>query len=212
MIKVVSFDIGGTLLKSKSNDMYSNKTLAKLINRDYNIVAYAYKNVFQKQKGSFDELVDTFCKQINYSRDKKLDDFFHHKFASSEGIILPKDIEVIKKLKNKGYKVILLSNSCSLFKNNLNSELLSLVDHVFYSYNLGYTKENNEIYRIVEEKIGNSPPEILHIGDTLISDYLKPKENGWQTLYYGNNSDNHINCISNLNEIFKYLEGDYGRH
>ena len=197
MIKVVSFDIGGTLLKSNNNDIYSNKTLAKLINKDDNLVKKAYKDVFQKQKGTFDELVDAFCKQIDYLRDEKLDDFFHHKFDETEGFILQEDIDVIKKLKTKGYKVILLSNSSCLFKDNLDCELLSYADHVFYSYDLGYTKEDNEIYKIVEEKVGYKPSQILHIGDTLTSDYQKPKENGWHALYYGNNCDNQIECINN---------------
>lgn len=81
-----------------------------------------------------------------------------------------------------------------------------MVDNVFYSYNLGYTKEDNEIYKIIEEKIENKPFEILHIGDTILSDYLKPRENGWNTLYYGNQQDNNINSINDLNEIFNYLE------
>ena len=205
MIKVISFDIGGTLLKSHNNDIYSNKSLAHLINKDDNLVKKVYKDVFQKQRGTFDELVDAFCKQIDYPRDEKLDDFFHQKFDETEGFILQEDIDVIKKLKTKGYKVILLSNSSCLFKDNLDRELLSYVDYVFYSYDLGYTKEDNEIYRIISSKINNKPEEILHIGDTLVSDYLKPKENGWQALYYGNISDKNINSISNLNEIFKYL-------
>jgi len=206
MIKVVSFDIGGTLLKGPNNEKYSNKALANLINKDYPLVRDTYKNIFQKQKGSFDELVNKFCKDINYQRNKKIDEFFHHKFDLNEGIINQEDISVIEKLKNKGYTIILLSNSCPLFKNALNDELLSLIDHVFYSYNLGYTKEDNEIYRIVEETLGNKPFEFLHIGDTILSDYLKPRENGWNTLYYGNNNDSNINTISNLNEIFNYLE------
>lgn len=205
MIKVISFDIGGTLLKGPNNEKYSNKTLATLINKDYNLVKDAYKNIFQKKKGTFDELVNEFCKTINYQRNEKLDEFFHHKFDSSEGIIHEDDINVIKKLKNMNYKIILLSNSCSLFKNALNSELLSYVDYIFYSYDIGYTKEDNEVYRIVEEKVGNKSDEILHIGDTIESDYLKPIENGWNALYYGICHDNSIRTINNLTEIFKYL-------
>ena len=205
MIKVVSFDIGGTLLKGSNNNKYSHKELAALVNKDYHLVKENYKNIFQKKKASFDELVNEFCKTIDYQRNKKIDEFFHHKFDSNEGGISREDIEVIKKLKAMNYKIILLSNSCYLFKDALNSELLSLVDYVFYSYNLGYTKEDNEIYRIIEEKVGNLPFEFLHIGDTILSDYLKPRENGWHALYYGTTNDSSINSISNLKEIFKYL-------
>ena len=206
MIKVISFDIGGTLLKGPNNETYSNKNLAALINKDYNIVLDAYKNIFQKQIGSFDELISRFCKEVNYPRNQIIDKFFYDKFNTNEGVINQEDIKVIKKIKEKGYKIILLSNSCCLYKDALTSELLSLVDHIFYSYNLGYTKEDNEIYKLIEAKTGNLPFEFLHIGDTIISDYLKPRENGWKVLYYGNPQDNTITSINNLNEIFNYLK------
>lgn len=48
MIKVVSFDIGGTILKGPNNENYTNKALASLINKDYNLIKNAYKNIFQK--------------------------------------------------------------------------------------------------------------------------------------------------------------------
>ena len=49
-----------------------------------------------------------------------------------------------------------------------------------------------------------------NIGDTLISDYFKPKENGWEALYYNEKAENiqydNVVSINSLNEIFKYLK------
>ena len=53
MIKVVSFDIGGTLLKNEDNvsqSQYGLKELTKLLNLPYEKVREAYKDVFQKKK------------------------------------------------------------------------------------------------------------------------------------------------------------------
>lgn len=58
-------------------------------------------------------------------------------------------------------------------------DLFNLVDDVFYSYELGFTKDDKESYAFVLEKLNVKLEEILHIGNTLKSDYFKPFENEW---------------------------------
>ena len=57
-------------------------------------------------------------------------------------------------------------------------DLFNLVDDVFYSYELGFTNEDKESYAFVLEKLNVKSEKILHIGNTLKSDYLKSFENG----------------------------------
>ena len=104
------------------------------------------------------------------------------------------------------YKIILFSNTSSLYNNQLPKELLQFVDSIFYSYEIGYTKNEDESYKIVEEKLNIKPNEFLHIGDTLKSDYYCPIKNGWNALFYGDSEDSSINGISSLDQIFNYLE------
>lgn len=141
-------------------------------------------------------------KRIN----KKLEDFFSNKFQTKtiEKVSLDK-IEIIKDLKSKGYKVILFSNSCCLIDNSAISKLVNIVDEVFYSYDIGYTKNEVESYRYIENKINNKSADFLHVGDDLNSDYKVPVENGWKALYYGQSDKKDINQIKNLKEIFNYL-------
>lgn len=47
---------------------------------------------------------------------------------------------------------------------------------MFYSYELGFTKDDKESYAFVLEKLNVKSEEILHIGNTLKSDYFKPFE------------------------------------
>ena len=61
MIKVISFDIGGTLIEKDVNDSYSLNELSVLVGKDYNLVKKVYKDVFQKKKGSLFELTELFC-------------------------------------------------------------------------------------------------------------------------------------------------------
>lgn len=119
-------------------------------------------------------------------------------------------LSLIKKIKKLGYKVICVSNSCCLIESDLGNELLKMLDGVYYSLDLGYTKSYEKLYEIIEKKLNVKKGEVLHIGDTLISDYFKVKENGWKALYYnekaGNIQYDNVVSINSLNEIFKYLK------
>jgi len=208
MIKVVSFDIGGTLIKGQNDEVntkYDLKALSKLVDLDYENVRKVYKNIFQKTNGTFDELLELFCTCLKIHRTEELDDFFLNKFKSDSRNISDEDIKILKKLKDMGYKVILFSNSCSLIKNNIVDVVSSIVDGVFYSYETGYTKSDSESYKHIEKIFNYEPINFLHIGDTLKSDYIDPIKNGWNALYYGTTEDESVKSIKNLNEIFNYL-------
>ena len=139
MIKVISFDIGGTLA-NQEKDNYSLKALAILLNKDYDVVRNAYKNVFQKSNGSFNELLDKFTKILNIDKSKELIDFLNNKFSIKQEEITKDKIELITKIKEMNYKIILFSNTSNLYNNKLPEDLLKIVDDIFYSYEIGYTK------------------------------------------------------------------------
>ena len=209
MIKVVSFDIGGTLLEDSHDNPnnYNLKELAKIVNIPYENVRDVYKNVFQKSNGTLNELVGKFCNDLG-SNTENLNNFFIGKFSDNNinNTISNDKITLIRDLKENGYKVILFSNSCCLLNNDAIKEIYDLVDGVFYSYDIGYTKDDKESYQYVEKTLNVKPTEILHIGDTLKSDYLKPVENGWNALFYGASDDESVNCISSLMELYDFFD------
>ena len=207
MIKVVSFDIGGTLLRENNEDAanYSIKALTELVGLDKELVRDTYKEVFQKTKGTFKALVNDFCKRLDIPVTKELATFFKNKFNVPDERITKKDLELIKTIKNKGYKVILFSNNCCLIKSTLKDQVKDLVDGIYYSFDLGYTKSDKESYQYIEKELKCKPNEFLHIGDTLKSDYLKPISFGWNALFYGTSEDKDIKCITDLKDILKYL-------
>ena len=207
MIKVVSFDIGGTLLRDNNEDAatYSIKALTNLVDKDKDLVRDAYKDIFQKTKGTFEELVNAFCVYLNIKVTKELTEFFKHKFDVLDEQISVSDLELLKEIKDKGYKVILCSNNCCLVKSTLKDSVKDIVDGIYYSYDLGYTKSDKESYQYIEKELNCKPAEFLHIGDTLKSDYLKPISFGWNALFYGTSDDDTIKCIADLKDIFKYL-------
>ena len=100
MIKVISFDVGGTLLKTTSDKDYSLNALALLLDKPYYEIRKVYKNVFQKQYGDFNTLVSIFCQKIGVVMSEKVIDFFHKKFeTSSNTIINPEAIDIIHMLR-----------------------------------------------------------------------------------------------------------------
>ena len=169
----------------------------------YEIVRKSYKKVFQKEKGSFSELVNMFCKELNISVSDDINNFFINKFKKNDTKINDDTIMLLNELKKKGYKIILFSNCCCLDQ-NISSDIFSIVDDVFYSFNIGYTKEESESYDYIEKKLGYNPNEFLHIGDTFFSDYICPQKNGWNALYYG--SKDNVKCISKLNDVLEYVD------
>lgn len=209
MIKIISFDIGGTLLEDYhvNSNNYNLRELARLVSLPYENVRDAYKNVFQKSKGTFDELVENFCNKLGIIKSNDLNNFFIGKFSSSNesNTISNEKVTLINDLQENGYKVILFSNSCSLLKNDAVKDIYDLVDGVFYSFDIGYTKDDKESYQYVENSLNAKPNEILHIGDTLKSDYIKPIENGWNALFYGDSDDENVNCISSLMELYDFF-------
>lgn len=210
MIKVVSFDIGGTLLEDSHDNPnnYNLKELAKIVNMLYENVRDVYKNVFQKSNGTLNELVGKFCNDLDISNTENLNNFFIGKFSdnNTNSTISNDKITLIRDLKENGYKVILFSNSCCLLNNDAIKEIYDLVDGVFYSFDIGYTKDDKESYQYVEKTLNVKPAEILHIGDTLKSDYLKPVENGWNALFYGVSDDESVNRISSLMELYDFFD------
>ena len=205
MIKVISFDIGGTLIQNESDDKYNLKSLSEMIKLPYDIVRDSYKSIFQKKKGTLENLVNNFCDSLNIQNTQEIENFFSEKFSNVQNTIPNKYIKLIRKLKNKGYKVILFSNSCCLINNYINEELYNMLDGIYYSFDMGYTKSDEESYRLIEKELRNLPHEFLHIGDTLKSDYLIPKKNGWNALYYGKCDNENINSITDLEKIEDYL-------
>lgn len=208
MIKVVSFDIGGTILFNKNLDKYNFKALNSLINVPYDLVRDVYKNVFQKQQGSLTELVVRFCNELDIQPNEKIFDFFKQKYDPKNNVIIFDEsiISIVSNLKKSGYKIILFSNNCCLIKYNFDDDFLKNIDKIFYSYEIGYTKDEKESYKIIESVMGCLPEEILHVGDTLKSDYLEPIKNGWNAIYYGKTEDKSIRKIEQLNSIFEIVK------
>ena len=75
-------------------------------------------------------------------------------------------IEIIKKLKNLGYKVYLLSNLKEIdYEKFIKHFDISIFDELFLSFKLGMLKPNDDIYQYVINKLNTKPENIYFFDD-----------------------------------------------
>lgn len=103
----------------------------------------------------------------NVSRDFNVD----MKVLMEEFLNTPKPhkeyIELLKKLKGEGNRVVLLSNACDFIVPSIMKRfgIEDLFDETYISYKIGYTKPKKEAFLYVLEKEGFLPKEAIFIDD-----------------------------------------------
>ena len=110
-------------------------------------------------------MAENIKKRTNYIYEKEVYNFstdFPNKLKYNGDII-----RLIKELKNKGYNLYILSNTCdevfSLFKGDLES----LFDGMVLSYKIHEIKPNRPIYRYLLSTYNLNPEECLFLDDRL---------------------------------------------
>ncbi len=122
----------------------------------------------------------------------------------------PKIRATLTRLKEQGYKLIVLSNwDKRLYRILEELDLLHFMDHVFISTELGMEKTNRGVFEKVASAISEKPENILHIGNDKNSDYKMAIEAEWQALLFLNriphDMDPHhmLGSIDQLPELLK---------
>lgn len=92
--------------------------------------------------------------------------------------------KTLEELKNRGYKLAVLSNWDERLRPLLSKMKLDRhFDEIFVSAEIGFEKPDPQIFAWVEEKISAAGNEILHIGDSHHHDILGAKASGWLALH-----------------------------
>lgn len=198
MIKVVSFDIGNTIYKFENK---INK-ISEKFNIDYEIVYKNYKEIFQRSNKELTDKIKLFCNKVGISNSYY--SFFYDLFNNNDkGVLIFSDTyDVLKKIKDRNIKIILFSNSHKDNTNRLDPKLLSLIDKIYFSCNIGHSKEEEESFNYIIDDLKIKPNEIVHIGDSYNNDYLMPKKMGWNAILINNQ---HQDSISEFNEILNII-------
>ena len=96
-------------------------------------------------------------------------------------------ISMLKKLKNLGYKIGIVSNS-SMFaiENMKKNKLFKYIDYPVFSFEVGAIKPDVKLYKATLKRAGAKPGKTIMIGDNLKNDVLSPRKLGMNAIHYKN--------------------------
>ena len=196
MIKNIVFDMGNVLVKWVPEtflDGYSESE-KELFRKEI----YFSENWLRLDRGelSEDEITKLVCSRIpeNYRADaEKLIKWYH--FSSMiEGME-----ELVKELKDRGYKIYLLSNTSKAFYNF--KELFPVIKHfdgTFISADHGVLKPDKEIFRLFCEKFSLSPSECVFVDDSQ-ANVKSASEEGFSGIWFKGDAEELKRELVNLN-------------
>lgn len=225
MVKGILFDFGGVLAEVYPNDIIDVRNVKQMLED---------KGVNYSEKGLGD-MIKKGLKSYNKTRRETLkdlpsygilkfifeDEVVYNKLRDmSDDLIYAIDIErdtvkvrysayqVLQELKNRGYKLGLVSNTISkrvkeeMKKNNLSG----LMETEVYSHEALVRKPNKEMFDLAVRKMNLTSEECVYVGDTVDKDVEGAKNAGFsQAILFDNDGDKTSNenysAIRSLDEL-----------
>jgi len=163
MIKVIAFDLGGTLLREKISFSEESHFLVPLFDDD----KYYDKAIdhFGVAKPLIDKIVDEVIEECFEVRDRNVFTAF------------------------PSYRLAIGSNFTSRMRNFLEKQdMVHYFDPIVISAEIGVNKPEPRFYQILAEKIGEEPGEILFV-DNLLVNVDAAEKLGFNVLKYNEGED-----------------------
>jgi len=167
MIKAITFDYGG-VIKLSENDLigdicnYLNVDRASFqeeyfkVNHLANVDNKSFSHIFVLVASKFNDSEKTKKGVLNIIEKNKDKSHLNDEL-----------IKIIKFLKNREYKIALLSNnSIDLKERLLKDKIIDLFDNIVISAEVGCQKPQPEIFNILFKELGLKPNEVVFIDDT----------------------------------------------
>jgi len=200
-IKVLTVDAAGTLIQpwpsvgavyGKTARQFGIEIKDEEVNeRFYKIFGQAQKNkkiTMGEEKDFWREVVTAIFQP--FAKGQKIDPVFEilwDLFAEGKHWRIAESAEItLEKLKDRGYRLAVLSNNDSRLRSVLNDHKITpLFDELFISSEMGVEKPDPAIFRTVEKTMNEVPSSFLHLGDSYSRDFEGARNAGWSALLYG---------------------------
>jgi len=153
----------------------------------------------------FSALVECGCKPENVR--EAVREAVDGGIESRETRWFPDAKRTLRTLRERGYRLGLISNTHWRMPDGLREEFDDLFDVIILSYEHGYAKPHPSIFLETLNRLGVNPNDCLHIGDDPISDIRGAKEVGMKTAFIRRKkvrTDADIE-IKQLHELIKLL-------
>ncbi len=185
--KVIVFDLWDTIAYHRQKTG-SLKNISRECNEDprkflklYEKNLQTFKNITFKKgfKRLFDALGKHFSEQeiekFAAKRKRYESKYEFYKYAAP----------LFRKLKKKGYKIALLSNTSQyLGKQIKKSKIADHIDKMFFSYELGTIKPNPANFKAVLNHFDANPSEVLVVGDNYKDDVMGARKAGMRAVHF----------------------------
>jgi len=179
-VRVVSFDLEGTLVDMTFSDMVWNEGLPRLYALKAGLSFDKAKRIILSEYARVGENRVEWYDICYWFRRLGLPGSPRDLINSYAGFVrlFPDALTVLEKLSRK-YRLIIVTNSNRLFVEVLAQPVISYFSHVFSTTSdFGLLKRNPEAYRKVCEAVDVTPSEIVHIGDRVQDDFKSPRRAG----------------------------------
>jgi HAD superfamily hydrolase (TIGR01549 family) len=209
MIKVISFDLDGTLAEENFDKVIWFEEIPRLFAEKYKIpVEEAKEKVFAEYDSKNEHYqwtdVSYWFQSFGLEGHKKLlDDMKHHIK------MFPDAVPTLKELSKK-YKLIVIT---SAEKNFLDLKLK--VDGIGGFFSCVFSmpndfkklKKDESAYKKIIERLSIKPEEMIHVGDSYNSDYLVPKKVGINSFFLDRAKEKSgKDIVHNLSEFAKKIK------
>lgn len=167
MIKAIAFDYGG-VIEIKEGDLIQDIVdYLHITKEDWHNVYYTFNHLTNTGKNTWSEVATMVAKKLNASDTQT---------SHIQGLIEKSNqsrkinfelIEIIKNLKNKGYKTALLSNNSITLRQRLEEKnIADIFDELIISAEVGYQKPQPEIFEILFKTLGVDSSEVIFVDDS----------------------------------------------
>ena len=187
MIKAIAFDYGGVIEIEEGDLIQEIADYLKITKEDWHKAYYSFNHLCNTGKSSWQEVLTLVCREFSASDDQINHVYEMIKQKKKTKKINLELVEIIKDLKNKNYKIALLSNNAvNLRQKLIDKNVIDLFDEVIISEEVGCQKPCPEIFEILFNKLGVKSNETIFI-DNAEKSLEKAKEIGFvPILYVGN--------------------------
>lgn len=206
-VEVISFDIDGTLVEQKFNDIIWEHEIPLQ-------VAESKGWDFEKAKG--------YCtSEYQKLGDRDLRWYDIEYWLKRFGIETPaieilrkweKSIRVypdvsttLRKLAKSGFRLIVITCMPRIFLKEKIHRFDSFFEKVFSTISDFKKVKSPDVYRHIAGEILTEPASILHVGDHPMLDYEFSRQAGYRSILIEREGKSHPESIQNLGDIFSYL-------